>query len=45
MKDTVSSLTHTAFRCKYHIVFAPKFRRAEIYGKFKEDIGEIIRIL
>ena len=39
------SLSHTSWNCKYHIVFAPKFRRAEIYGKLKEDIGKILRDL
>ena len=29
------SLAHTTWECKYHIVFAPKFRRKEIYGKLK----------
>ena len=36
-----SSLSHTKWECKYHIVFAPKFRRKEIYGKLKTDIGQI----
>ena len=39
------SLSHTSWNCKYHIVFAPKFRRAEIYGKLKADIGKILRDL
>jgi putative transposase len=38
-----SSLSHTRWECKYHIVFAPKFRRKEILGKLKADIGQIIR--
>src|SRR5699024_1985077 len=33
----------TQWRCKYHIVFAPKYRRQIIYGKYKKSIGEIIR--
>lgn len=33
------------YRCQYHIVFAPKYRRKEIYGKSKKDIGEILRKL
>lgn len=37
------SLTHTTWDCKYHIVFAPKFRRKAIYGKYKVDIGKILR--
>ena len=40
-----SSLSHTKWECKYHIVFAPKFRRKEIYGKLKADIGQILRQL
>ena len=36
------SLAHTTFECKYHIVFAPKFRRKEIYGKLKQEIGMIL---
>ena len=39
------SLSHTTYECKYHIVFAPKFRRKEIYGKIRQDIGMIIREL
>lgn len=44
MKDT-ESLAHTQWNCKYHIVFAPKYRRRIIYGKLKGDIGKILRIL
>ncbi len=33
------------WRCQYHIVFAPKYRRQEIYGKIKVDIGKILRKL
>jgi putative transposase len=40
-----SSLSHTRWDCKYHIVFSPKFRRKEIYGKLKRDIGKILRDL
>ena len=40
-----SSLAHTKWDCKYHIVFAPKFRRKEIYGKQKVAIGKILREL
>ena len=43
--DGVNSLSHSKWRCHYHIVFAPKYRRQEIYGKIKEDIGKIIRQL
>ncbi len=40
-----SSLAHTKWNCKYHIVFAPKYRRQVIYGKLKREIGKIIREL
>ena len=40
-----NSLAHTKWRCQYHIVFAPKFRRKEVYGKIKVDIGKILRKL
>ena len=43
--DTSSSIAHTTWNCKYHIVFAPKYRRQVIYGKIKGDIGQIIRKL
>lgn len=45
MKIDVNSLAHTTWNCKYHIVFAPKYRRQVIYGKIKKDIGEILRKL
>lgn len=44
MKDT-NSLAHTTWNCKYHIVFAPKYGRQIIYGKYKVSIGQIIREL
>ena len=40
-----NSLAYTKWNCKYHIVFAPKYRRQEIYGKVKKDIGIILRQL
>ncbi len=40
-----NSLSHTRWECKYHLVFAPKYRRQEIYGKLKVDIGKILRDL
>ena len=45
MKLDVSSLAHTKWECKYHIVFAPKYRRQIIYGKNKQDIGQMLRKL
>ena len=41
----ISSLAHTTWRCKYHIVFAPKYRRQVIYGQLSQDIGKILRNL
>ena len=43
--DTNSSLSYTTWNCKYHIVFAPKYRRQVIYGRIKGDIGNILRKL
>jgi putative transposase len=40
-----SSLAHTKWNCKYHIVFAPKYRRQVIYGKLRREIGKILREL
>ena len=40
-----SSLSHTRWNYMYHIVFIPKYRRKEIYGRLREDIGKIIRTL
>ncbi len=45
MKDDINSLSHSKWRCKYHIVFAPKYRRKEIYGDIRKDIGVILRKL
>ena len=44
MNDT-KSLSHSKWNCKYHIVFAPKYRRQVVYGKLKVDIGKILRTL
>ena len=44
MKDN-NSLAHTTWDCKYHIVFAPKYRRQIIYGKYRASIGKILREL
>ena len=44
-KEETDSLAHTRWNCKYHIVFAPKYRRQVIYGQIKSDIGSIIRKL
>ena len=43
--NEIKSTAHSKYRCQYHIVFAPKYRRKEIYGQLKRDIGEILRKL
>ena len=45
MNNDNNSLAHTKWNCKYHIVFAPKYRRQEIYGKIRVEIGKILRLL
>lgn len=42
----IHSLSHSKWRCKYHIVFAPnKYRRLAIYGKYKKEIRKILRTI
>ena len=41
----IRSSAHSKYRCHYHIVFAPKYRRKEIYGQLKKDIVQILRKL
>ncbi|MDY6095439.1 MAG: IS200/IS605 family transposase [Oscillospiraceae bacterium] len=43
--NDINSLSHSKWRCKYHIVFAPKYRRQAIYGDIRKDIGVILRKL
>ena len=45
MGTKAQSLAHTKWLCKYHIVFAPKYRRKIIFAKLRASIGEILRIL
>ena len=45
MEHDINSLAHSKWNCKYHIVFAPKYRRQEIYGQIYKDIGQILRKL
>jgi len=40
-----NTLSHTTWECKYHVIFAPKYRRQVIYGKIKQDVGKILRDL
>ena len=44
-KNTLNHSAHSTWRCQYHIVFAPKYRRKVIYGQLKADIGYILRKL
>lgn len=44
MKD-MNSLSHTSYRCKYHIVIIPKYRRVVIYNRLRRDIIEILKLL
>lgn len=44
MKDN-NSLAHSTWNCKYHLVFAQKYRRMQIYGQIRKDIGVILRRL
>ena len=43
--NDINSLSHSKWNCKYHIVFAPKYRRKVFYGEHKEEIGKILRKL
>ena len=45
MKNEVKHTAHSSYRCEYHIVFAPKYRRRVVYKELKKDIGDIIRKL
>ena len=45
MKNEIKHTAHSSYRCEYHIVFAPKYRRKEIYGKLRKDIVEILKKL
>ena len=45
MSNDLRSLAHTRWNCKYHVVFAPKYRRMVFYGEKKQEIGVILRRL
>ena len=45
MKNEVKHTAHSSYRCEYHIVFAPKYRRKVIYKELRADIGAIMRKL
>ena len=43
--NDIQSLSHTTWNCKYHIVFAPKYRRKVFFGQKRKEIGAILRSL
>ena len=43
--NDMNSLAHTSWNCKYHIVFAPKYRRKVFFGEKRAEIGKILRML
>ena len=45
MRNEIKSTAHSKYRCQYHIVFAPKYRRKVIYKELRADIGQITRKL
>ena len=45
MGNDTNSLSHTSWNCKYHLVFAPKYRRKVFYGEKRREIGAILRQL
>ena len=45
IKNEIKQTAHSSYRCEYHIVFAPKYRRKVIYKELRKDVGEIIRKL
>ena len=45
IKNEIKHTAHSSYRCEYHIVFAPKYRRKVIYNQLRKDVGEIMRKL
>jgi len=43
--NDIHSLSHTKWNCKYHIVFAPKYRRKVFYREKRREVGKILRQL
>ena len=43
--DKFDSLSHSAWTCKYHVVFIPKCRRRTLYGQLRQHLGEVFRKL
>ena len=43
--DNEQSLNHTKWECKYHVVWIPKYRRKELYGKLRQELGSLFKDL
>ena len=43
MKNEIKHTAHSSYRCEYHVVFAPKYRRKVIYKELRRDVGEVLR--
>jgi putative transposase len=43
--DDYESLKHTRWECKYHVIFIPKWRKKQIYGALRKDLGQVLREL
>ena len=43
--DTLASLNHSVWDCKYHVVFIPKCRRRTLYGELRRNLGDVFRQL
>ena len=43
--DDVGTLSHTAWECKYHVVFIPKYRRRGLFGQVQKELGAVFRRL
>ena len=43
--DDPSSIAHTKWQCKYHIVFIPKYRRKALFGELRGHLGPVFREL
>ena len=39
------SLSHTKWKCQYHIVFIPKYRKKQLYGRLRDDVSDVIKTL
>jgi REP-associated tyrosine transposase len=43
--DNDQSLNHTRWECKYHVVWIPKYRRKELFGKLRQELGSLFKDL